>query len=59
MALDPSRPRLVAGAMGPTNKTLSISPSVMNPGFRNCTFEEMAAAYQEQVRRRGSWGCWP
>ena len=50
MELDPSRPRLVAGAMGPTNRTLSISPSVMNPGFRNITFQELVVAYQEQVR---------
>jgi 5-methyltetrahydrofolate--homocysteine methyltransferase len=49
MAKDPSRPRFVAGAMGPTNKTLSISPSVTDPGFRAVTFDEMVAAYQEQA----------
>jgi 5-methyltetrahydrofolate--homocysteine methyltransferase len=49
MAKDPSRPRFVAGAMGPTNKTLSISPSVTDPGYRAVTFDEMVAAYQEQA----------
>lgn len=39
----------VAGALGPTNRTLSISPSVENPGFRNCSFEDLVTAYQEQV----------
>lgn len=47
---DPEKPRFVAGAMGPLNKTLSISPDVNNPGFRSVTFDEVAAAYQEQVR---------
>ncbi|XP_071499462.1 methionine synthase-like [Diadema antillarum] len=42
--------RYVAGAMGPTNRTLSISPSVENPAYRNITFEEMVAAYEEQAR---------
>jgi len=50
MAADPSRPRFVAGALGPTNRTLSISPSVMNPGFRNITFMELVDAYTEQVK---------
>ena len=45
----PGRPRFVAGAMGPTNKTLSLSPDVNNPGFRALTFSELASAYQEQV----------
>jgi len=48
--LNPARPRFVAGALGPTNKTLSISPDVNNPGFRAATFEEMSAAYYDQVR---------
>ncbi|CAG0894648.1 unnamed protein product [Darwinula stevensoni] len=43
-------PRFVAGAMGPTNKTLSISPSVERPDFRNITFDELADAYAEQAR---------
>ena len=42
---DPDRPRFVAGAMGPTNKTASLSPDVNNPGFRAVTFDEMADAY--------------
>lgn len=50
MLADPSRPRLVAGAIGPTNRSLSISPSVTNPGFRNVTFMELVAAYGEQAR---------
>lgn len=40
----------VAGAMGPTNRTLSLSPSVENPAFRNITWDEMVEAYSEQVR---------
>jgi 5-methyltetrahydrofolate--homocysteine methyltransferase len=46
----PAWPRFVAGAMGPTNRTASISPDVNNPGFRNITFDELAAAYAEQAR---------
>ncbi len=44
------KPRFVAGAMGPTNKTGSISPDVNNPGFRGITFDELCAAYYEQAR---------
>jgi methionine synthase I (cobalamin-dependent) len=44
------RPRFVAGAMGPTNRTASISPDVNNPGFRGITFDELVAAYGEQAR---------
>ncbi|KAK2175405.1 B-12 dependent methionine synthase [Ridgeia piscesae] len=43
-------PRYVAGAMGPTNRTLSISPSVEHPEFRNVTFDELVDAYGEQAR---------
>ncbi len=43
------RPRFVAGALGPTNRTASISPDVSNPGFRAVTFDELRAAYAEQV----------
>ena len=46
---NPAKPRFVAGALGPTNKTLSVSPSVENPAFRACTFEEVVSAYYEQV----------
>ena len=49
-AQDPARPRFVAGAMGPMNKTLSLSPDVNNPGFRSVTFDEVASAYYEQVK---------
>ncbi|MGP1276399.1 MAG: homocysteine S-methyltransferase family protein [Caulobacterales bacterium] len=42
-------PRAVAGAIGPTNKTLSISPSVEDPGFRDITFDAVREAYAEQV----------
>ena len=46
----PDRPRFVAGAMGPTNRTLSISPEVNNPAFRAITFDALRIAYEEQVR---------
>lgn len=46
---DPEKPRFVAGAIGPTNKTLSLSPDVNDPGFRAVTFDEVKAAYREQV----------
>ena len=46
-AAEPDRPRFVAGALGPTNRTASISPDVNDPAARNVTFEELAAAYQE------------
>ncbi|MCA6474475.1 MAG: homocysteine S-methyltransferase family protein [Chitinophagaceae bacterium] len=42
-------PRFVAGAIGPLNKTLSLSPDVNNPGFRAVTFEEVVTAYEEQI----------
>src|SRR5580698_7065923 len=44
------RERFVAGALGPTNRTASISPDVSNPGFRAITFDELRVAYTEQVR---------
>ena len=43
------RPRFVAGALGPTNRTASISPDVSNPGFRAVTFDELRTAYAEQA----------
>ncbi|HNZ68951.1 MAG: methionine synthase [Prolixibacteraceae bacterium] len=48
-AIDPEKPRYVAGAIGPTNKTLSLSPDVNNPGYRAVTFDGVKAAYREQV----------
>lgn len=47
---NPDKQRFVAGAIGPLNKTLSLSPDVNNPGFRAVTFDEVAAAYTEQIR---------
>jgi 5-methyltetrahydrofolate--homocysteine methyltransferase len=44
------KPRFVAGAIGPTNKTASLSPKVDDPGFRAVTFDELVTAYAEQVR---------
>ncbi|MDR1763899.1 MAG: methionine synthase [Dysgonamonadaceae bacterium] len=46
---NPGRPRFVAGSMGPTNKTASISPDVSNPAFRAVTFDELKTAYREQI----------
>ncbi|GGY12674.1 methionine synthase [Paludibacterium paludis] len=46
---DPSRPRFVAGVLGPTNRTCSISPDVNDPGFRNITFAALADAYTEAI----------
>ncbi|MBR6250940.1 MAG: methionine synthase [Bacteroidales bacterium] len=45
-----AKPRFVAGSIGPTNKTASMSPDVNNPGFRAITFDDLVAAYTEQVR---------
>ena len=47
---DPAKPRFVAGAIGPLNKTLSLSPDVNNPGFRAVTFDTVAEAYTEQIK---------
>ncbi|MGA0869697.1 MAG: homocysteine S-methyltransferase family protein, partial [Planctomycetota bacterium] len=48
-AAEPDRPRFVAGAVGPTNRTLSISPDVNDPSFRAVTFDELRKAYAEQI----------
>ena len=45
----PEKPRFVAGAIGPTNRTLSLSPDVNRPAYRNITFDELATAYQQQA----------
>src|SRR5215831_6829567 len=50
LAADPSRPRFVAGAVGPTNRTASMSPDVNNPAFRATTFDTLVDAYYEQTR---------
>jgi len=46
---EPNKPRFVAGSMGPTNRTASISPDVNDPGFRAITFEELVVAYKQQA----------
>ncbi len=48
-AKEPSKPRFVAGSIGPTNRTASLSPDVNNPGYRAVSFDELVAAYLEQV----------
>ncbi|HOW24410.1 MAG TPA: methionine synthase [Bacteroidales bacterium] len=48
-ARDPSKPRFVAGAMGPTSKTASLSPDVNDPGFRAVSFDDLRESYAEQV----------
>jgi 5-methyltetrahydrofolate--homocysteine methyltransferase len=50
MAQDPSRPRFVAGTLGPTNRTASISPDVNNPGYRAVSFDDLRIAYAEATR---------
>jgi len=49
-AKNSDKPRFVAGSIGPTNRTLSISPDVANPGYRAATFKEMVTVYTEQIR---------
>src|SRR5437588_271292 len=56
-ARTPHKPRFVAGAIGPTNRTLSISPEVNNPAFRAITFDALRDAYKEQVRGLIDGGC--
>ncbi|MCF6332139.1 MAG: methionine synthase [Draconibacterium sp.] len=46
---NPSKPRFVAGSLGPTNKTLSLSPDVNDPGYRAVTFDEVKISYREQI----------
>jgi len=53
----PDKPRFVAGAIGPTPKTASISPDVNDPGARNVTFEELRDAYYEQAKALMDGGC--
>lgn len=48
-AINSEKPRFVAGAMGPTNKTASMSPKVNDPGYRNVTFDQLAENYYEQA----------
>lgn len=51
------KPRFVAGAIGPTNKTLSLSPDVEDPGFREIDFDELTAVYKEQAAALIDGGC--
>ncbi len=46
---DPSKPRFVAGSIGPMNQSLSVSPDVDNPGYRSVTFDQVKGAYREQI----------
>jgi 5-methyltetrahydrofolate--homocysteine methyltransferase len=50
VAREDGKPRFVAGAIGPTNRTASISPDVSNPGYRAVTFDDLRAAYGEQIK---------
>ncbi|KZL21524.1 Methionine synthase [Pseudovibrio axinellae] len=56
-AIDPSRPRFVAGGLGPTNRTASISPDVNNPGFRAVSFDDLKDSYAEATRGLVEGGC--
>jgi 5-methyltetrahydrofolate--homocysteine methyltransferase len=56
-ARTPDRPRFVAGSIGPTNRTLSLSPDVNDPSFRATTFDRVRAAYAEQIRGLIDGGC--
>jgi 5-methyltetrahydrofolate--homocysteine methyltransferase len=49
-AKNPDKPRFVAGVLGPTNRTASISPDVNNPGFRNVSFDELVVSYTEAIQ---------
>lgn len=49
-AMNPEKPRFVAGSMGPTNKTASLSPDVNDPGYRGVTFDELVEIYTEQAK---------
>lgn len=53
---DPSKPRFVAGSIGPTNKTASISPDVNNPGFRSIDFDSLKDAYKQQAQALADGG---
>lgn len=46
---NPNKPRFVAGSIGPTNRTASISPDVNDPGFRGITYDELVVAYKQQI----------
>ena len=56
-AKNPARPRFVAGSIGPTNRTASMSPEVNDPGFRAVTFDDLRIAYKQQVEALIDGGC--
>lgn len=56
-AINPSKPRFVAGSIGPTNRTASMSPDVNDPGFRAVTFDDLRIAYKQQVEALIDGGC--
>ena len=56
-AQNPDKPRFVAGAIGPTNRTASMSPDVNDPGFRAVTFDDLRIAYKQQVEALIDGGC--
>jgi 5-methyltetrahydrofolate--homocysteine methyltransferase len=56
-AANPDKPRFVAGSIGPTNRTASLSPDVNNPGFRAVTFDQLVEAYYDQVKGLTDGGC--
>jgi 5-methyltetrahydrofolate--homocysteine methyltransferase len=56
-ARNPHKPRFVAGSIGPTNRTASLSPKVNDPGYRAVTFDDLVSAYGEQVRGLVDGGC--
>ena len=51
---DMTTPRFTCGAIGPTSRTLSVSPSVEDPSFRACSFDELVSAYKEQVSKEAN-----
>lgn len=55
-AREPQKPRFVAGSIGPTNKTASLSPDVNNPGFRAITFDELKVAFKQQIKALAEGG---
>ena len=56
-AKNPDKPRFVAGSIGPTNRTASLSPDVNDPGFRAVSYDELVTAYSEQVKALIDGGC--
>lgn len=56
-AKNPNKPRFVAGSIGPTNRTASISPDVNDPGFRAITFDALVVAYTQQIEALLDGGC--